>query len=65
MDDSPFAPLFSLAMVLWAVLFIKFWQRREASLSLAWGTIWHDQNSDRRPEFSGANWHMFPRWPCE
>jgi hypothetical protein len=53
-DDSPFAPFFSLAMIFWGILFIKFWQRNEAMLSLKWGTMWTDHQSVRRPDFHGV-----------
>lgn len=59
MAQSPFAPFFSLVMILWGILFIKFWQRREVSLALHWGTIWVDKHFRRRPEFVGT-WRKSP-----
>lgn len=53
-DDSRFAPLYSVAMIIWAVLFNKFWIRREARLSVEWGTIWSSAAVDVRPDFKGA-----------
>lgn len=61
-DQSPFAPIYSVAIVLWAILFAKFWRRQEALLALRWGTMWLDHHSEVRPQYKGANsaaseWH--------
>jgi hypothetical protein len=53
-EDSRFAPLFSVVMIVWACLFVKFWQRQEAHFSVAWGSIWASARIHIRPEFKGA-----------
>eukprot|EP00892_Ulva_mutabilis_P012367 jgi/Ulvmu1/9502/UM052_0075.1 len=58
-EDSRFAPLYSVAMILWAVLFNKFWLRRQARLSVEWGTVWSSEAHDTRPEFTGT-WRTSP-----
>ena len=53
-DDSHLVPLYSVGMVFWAVLFNKFWVRREAQLGVEWGTVWSSAALRVRPEFKGA-----------
>lgn len=54
MEDSHYAPFFSAAMIVWACLFVKFWQREEARWSVQWGSVWTDARVEVRPEFTGA-----------
>lgn len=53
-EDSHYAPFFSAGMILWACLFVKFWKRQEALLSVRWGSIWTTSRVEVRPEFTGA-----------
>lgn len=71
MDDSRFVPFYSVGMVFWAVLFNKFWIRREAELGVQWGTIWSRASLRVRPEFTGTPFPLppaaatsRPRSPC-
>jgi len=38
-DDDPFLPLYALAAVVWAIVFVQLWRRRQAELAFTWGTI--------------------------
>ena len=65
MEDSHYAPFFSAAMIVWACLFVKFWKRKEAVLSVKWGSIWTTSREEVRPEFSGTIFDSaYPIWRC-
>lgn len=53
-EDSHYAPFFSVAMIVWGTLFVKFWQRQEALLSVQWGSIWTTSRVEVRPGFTGV-----------
>lgn len=54
-EDSSFAPLFSVVVVLWGVAFDKYWSRRSHVLAHAWGTEGATCTQDeRRPTFHGT-----------
>uniref|UniRef100_A0A0G4HKY0 Anoctamin dimerisation domain-containing protein n=1 Tax=Chromera velia CCMP2878 TaxID=1169474 RepID=A0A0G4HKY0_9ALVE len=52
--DNITTPLFAIFMALWASLFTHFWTRKEAELSVEWGTFDNEPEYESpRPEFKG------------
>lgn len=45
-DSSPWAPVYGILVAVWAVAYVKLWDRQAAALSYRWGTLGHDT----RPE---------------
>eukprot|EP00756_Hemistasia_phaeocysticola_P051214 Hpha_TRINITY_DN26390_c0_g1::TRINITY_DN26390_c0_g1_i1::g.9322::m.9322/K19327/ANO10, TMEM16K; anoctamin-10 len=52
-DDNPYLPFFSLFVVLWAVCFVCFWERRAAACAWRWGVYAHERQDEVRPQFRG------------
>ena len=52
-DRSPWAPIFSLLIVVWGVLFLRFWQRENAAWVHKWGTIDFARREVVLPEHRG------------
>ena len=54
-EDSLLVPFFSLFVVLWGILFVRFWDRRCASISYDWDTLQMDQCEEPNPNFKGSD----------
>mmetsp|Transcript_30118 Transcript_30118/g.61431 ORF Transcript_30118/g.61431 Transcript_30118/m.61431 type:complete len:747 (-) Transcript_30118:50-2290(-) len=56
-DNCSLIPFHGLAVFLWAVLFLQYWEREEKRLSYHWGTFsttgYEKRFFDRRPAFYG------------
>ena len=52
-DNSPWAPLFALFVVVWAFFFLRLWQRECASRACKWDTIDSDAKDILRPQYYG------------
>ncbi|XP_063728669.1 anoctamin-8-like [Symsagittifera roscoffensis] len=52
-DHAKFLPVFAVVVVLWAVLFLIFWRRRQASWAFKWDTNDFERVAETRPEFFG------------
>ncbi|RCH88112.1 hypothetical protein CU098_000888, partial [Rhizopus stolonifer] len=44
---------FSLSMLIWAILFIEMWKRKESTLAIQWGVRNFSKHEKRRAEFKG------------
>ena len=47
-DNSPLVPFFSLGMVLWAILFVVYWDRAASGHACRWGTLDLDNKDEVR-----------------
>lgn len=47
---------YSLAMIIWAIVFIEIWKRKENQLAIQWGVRNYSKNERRRTEFKGDRW---------
>ncbi|ORE01372.1 DUF590-domain-containing protein [Rhizopus microsporus var. microsporus] len=47
---------YSLAMIIWAIVFIEIWKRKENQLAIQWGARNYSKNEKRRTEFKGDRW---------
>ncbi|KAF9200829.1 hypothetical protein BGZ49_008935 [Haplosporangium sp. Z 27] len=50
---SPFSIFYSLSVIVWAVIFIESWKRREKELALQWGVKNVKKSEARRHAFKG------------
>ncbi|KAI8596552.1 calcium-activated chloride channel-domain-containing protein [Dissophora ornata] len=50
---SPFSILYSFCVMLWAIVYIESWKRRERELALWWGVKNVRKSENRRHEFQG------------
>ncbi|KAG0330146.1 hypothetical protein BGZ99_008009 [Dissophora globulifera] len=50
---SPFSVLYSVSVLLWAIVFIESWKRRERELALWWGVMNVRKSEMRRHQFQG------------
>ena len=48
-----FVPFFSLFMVLWGVLFVRYWERESSSLACMWKTLDWEKREVPNPDFYG------------
>eukprot|EP00638_Chattonella_subsalsa_P015368 CAMPEP_0117851498 /NCGR_PEP_ID=MMETSP0949-20121206/22438_1 /TAXON_ID=44440 /ORGANISM="Chattonella subsalsa, Strain CCMP2191" /LENGTH=784 /DNA_ID=CAMNT_0005699333 /DNA_START=338 /DNA_END=2692 /DNA_ORIENTATION=+ len=46
-------PYFNALIALWATFFLEFWKRREATISMLWGTRGFEEEEQERPQFEG------------
>ena len=61
-SDDVWVPYFSLLAVVWGILFVHAWRRRQAALGFRWGTdvgsSWGDgrvaRRDELRPDFEGT-----------
>ena len=53
-DDDQWAPVYALAVCLWAALFCKFWSRREAQVAVDHGDVLLASDGGVRPGYRGA-----------
>ena len=58
LDEDEFLPFFGILMFLWAILFLRFWDRQEHRLAFQWGTYSLSPYQRQkffavRPEFRG------------
>ena len=44
---------YSIFLILWTVLFIEFWKRKQSAYAVHWGTEGCEENEEIRPEFKG------------
>lgn len=51
--SNTLAVWFSLFMLLWSILFIEMWKRKEADLAIKWGVRNYSKHEKRRAEFKG------------
>jgi hypothetical protein len=51
--DIAYAPLFSLCVAVWAILFAEAWKRRNAELAQRWGVLGWEDEEVVRPQFRG------------
>ncbi|KAI9252139.1 calcium-activated chloride channel-domain-containing protein [Sporodiniella umbellata] len=47
---------YSIAMLLWALVFLEDWKRKEKDLAIQWGVRNYSKNQKRRAEFKGDTW---------
>ncbi|CAO3668007.1 unnamed protein product [Rhizopus stolonifer] len=47
---------YSLAMILWSLVFLEVWKRKEKELAIQWGVRNYSKNEKRRTEFKGDTW---------
>ena len=52
-DDDPYALLFSLVAIVWAIWFVHAWRREQAELAFRWGTYGAAAPPRLRPHFTG------------
>ncbi|KAI9322344.1 calcium-activated chloride channel-domain-containing protein [Dichotomocladium elegans] len=50
---NPLSPWFSLAMLLWSIIFIEVWKRKEQELAVQWNVRNCSKHERRRLEFKG------------
>lgn len=50
---SSFSAFYSICVILWSVVFIESWKRRERELALWWGVKNVTRSESRRPSFKG------------
>lgn len=58
--SHPVLPVFTIGVIIWSTLMLKYWKQKESTTALHWGmTEFSVQDTDRfaRPEFKG---HFFP-----
>jgi len=53
-DDNPYIPLFSLFVVIWAVLFMKYWRRNQYRWAYSFSTVCDEESEIERAEFEGT-----------
>jgi hypothetical protein len=53
LENHPLLPLFSLFMVIWAILFTKYWKRMSAYWACKWNTSEEIEEEEMRPEHFG------------
>ncbi|KAI7863976.1 calcium-activated chloride channel-domain-containing protein [Spinellus fusiger] len=51
--DNTLALGYSFAMILWSLLFIEMWKRKEKTLAIAWGTRGCSKHDKRRADYGG------------
>jgi hypothetical protein len=51
--ETPYSPLYSLAMALWSIVFLAAWKRRNAELASRWGVLGFEAEEGLRPGFVG------------
>uniref|UniRef100_A0A7S0DS14 Anoctamin transmembrane domain-containing protein n=1 Tax=Amorphochlora amoebiformis TaxID=1561963 RepID=A0A7S0DS14_9EUKA len=52
-DDSPYIPFFSLFVIFWSALYIKYWDRQASDFACRWGTLDAARKESIRPQFEG------------
>jgi len=60
-DDfsNPAQIAYSIFLVLWAIIMLEFWKRREKFTALQWGMIGFEDSEITRPEFRGTKKKSF------
>lgn len=43
-------------MILWSLVFLEVWKRKEKELAIQWGVRNYSKNEKRRTEFKGDTW---------
>lgn len=51
--SSPVLPFFSVFIVLWAIVMLEYWKRKEKMQAMMWGTVGFEMKEVDRPEFKG------------
>jgi len=52
--DVPAIQIMSFFIIIWAVAFVDYWKRQEATYRLEWGMTKFEQKAVSRPEFHGS-----------
>eukprot|EP00936_MAST-01D_sp_MAST-1D-sp1_P000046 g46.t1 len=69
-SDRPHYPLrrsakvqagFCVFILLWSILFNKFWRREQACIAMKWGTTGYEQRAPIRPQFCKSNFGISQR----
>jgi hypothetical protein len=51
--SNPVLPFFSIFIVLWAIIMLEYWKRKEKVQAMKWGTVGFELKEVDRPEFRG------------
>jgi anoctamin-10/anoctamin-7 len=51
--SHPVLPFFSVFIVLWAIVMLEFWKRKEKLTAMHWGMVGFEGKEVNRPEFKG------------
>lgn len=51
--SHPVLPFFSVFIVLWAIVMLEYWKRKEKVTAMQWGMIGFESKEVNRPEFKG------------
>ena len=57
--NSKAMPFFSAFIVLWAIVMLEYWKRKENKTALEWGTTGFEDNEVDSPEFKGSQVKSF------
>ena len=52
--DTPYSPLYTMAMALWSICALEAWKRRGAELAQQWGVDQYEEEEALRPGFRGV-----------